>query len=230
MLSFDLEIAVPFPDEGDVDHSKLGISCAAMASDDGKTLTVHSEFMRGKMYHDRMTIGECRQLARALSMQPGPIITWNGNFDFHVLACECHDKGLYATCQAMALKMIDPMFEMVCRYGYPIGLAKASVGMSLGEKAGMTGEEAPYKWRVSPEEQAAVLRYVQKDADLTLALYEAIKRNGFVAWTSDRGNLNRKPLGCLTVEECLTLPHPDTSWMSDPGKWAREKFVGWLES
>jgi hypothetical protein len=31
----------------------------------------------------------------------------------------------------------------------------------------------------------------------------------------------------LTVQQCLQLAEPDTSWMTKP--WPRSKFAGWLQ-
>ena len=51
---------------------------------------------------------------------------------------------------------------------------------------------------------------------------------GKFEWITRKGTKSNMPLpkGWLTVSEALTLPEPDTSWMSNPLK--RRDFIGWL--
>jgi hypothetical protein len=90
----------------------------------------------------------------------------------------------------------------------------------------MSGEMAPELGRAG--EREAVLAYLNDDVRSTLETGEAIARRRGISWIARSGNPNHQPFSkLLTVNECLGIPEPDTSWMSDP--FTREKFIGWTE-
>lgn len=234
-ISFDIETATQIPD-GDNEYKCAGISCAATyLSDTCERQAYSSKFKNAEgMRHDRMTIGECRALATTLSINVGlgyDLVTWNGNFDLKVLANECHDAGLYATCQELARNMYDPMFTFLCKYGFPVGLEKVSTAMGLGEKAGMHGKDAPILWRVSPEKQDDVLQYVKGDSLLTSQVFEMIERTGQVAWVTRAGAVKSRPLELRTLTQSLELPKPSLSWFEGeiPAFFRREHHTRWLD-
>jgi predicted PolB exonuclease-like 3'-5' exonuclease len=160
------------------------------------------------------------------------IVTWNGlGFDFDVMHEEC--RWWKSSLRFMAWNHIDPGFQMLCEKGFMVGLDTAAKGMGLhGKTEGMSGKDAPVMWAEGRNQQEKVLEYVAQDAVTTLEVYEAILRRGSLSWISRSGRANKwrpefKNGRMLTAKECMHIPEPDTSWMSDP--WPRKKFYGWLD-
>ena len=239
-LAFDLEIATEIP-EGTDDWKALrplGISCAATMTDDGLLRLWHGPEHPDGRLAERMSPEECRALADYLAARAHigyQIVTWNGlGFDFDVLQEECGAEDTQTLCRHVALyDHIDIAFQMLCEKGFMIGLDAAAKGMGLaGKTEGMHGDLAPVLWRQGRAEQARVLEYVAQDVRSTVEVYAAICRAQELRWVSRSGRpqlwlprmMDRDRL--LTVEECLQIPEPDTSWMSAP--WPRAKFCGWL--
>jgi hypothetical protein len=166
----------------------------------------------------------------------GTIVTWNGaGFDFRLLADE---TGRHADCARLALKSVDMMFQVLCERGHPLSLDSALKGAGLPAKVNevtlgngnvvqINGADAPRYWQEG--EYAAVMRYCAADAERTLALAVACQRSRRLAWISQKGRPNDMYLrtGWLTVEQCLALPLPDTSWMTRP--IAREDVLKWTK-
>lgn len=244
-LAFDLEIATEIP--GGTDDWKalrpLGISCAATMTDDGLLRLWHGPEQPDGRLAERMSAEECRALADYLCAQAHigyPIVTWNGlGFDFDVLQEECGAGDTQTLCRHVALHdQIDIAFQMLCESGYMIGLDAAAKGMGLpGKTEGMHGDLAPVMWSQGRAEQDKVLEYVAQDVRTTADLYRAILKERCLRWRARSGKAaywsptlhvkgNVKDPRMLTVEECLQLPEPDTSWMTNP--WPRSKFCGWL--
>ena len=71
--------------------------------------------------------------------------------------------------------------------------------------------------------------YCAADAERTAELAAACQRSRQLAWVSQKGRPNQIYLrsGWLTVEQCLALPLPDTSWMTKPMR--REDVLAWTE-
>jgi len=143
------------------------------------------------------------------------------SFDFDILA---EESGMWRECADLAMHHVDMMFQVVCTMGYPVGLEACLTGMELPGKQGMTGADAPKLWKMDPE---TVLEYVKGDVTGPLQLAEIAEERKGIVWRSKRGN----PMFCpiehwFTVEECLALPLPDTSWMTDPKP--REYYYKWV--
>lgn len=201
----------------------LGITCAAVASSDGGLWNWWAND-RGK-FTDRMTKHECVCMLlelEALIEKGYTILTWNGlGFDWDIMA---EESGLYEDCAEIALNHVDMMFHFHCSKGFPLGLDAAAKGMGQpGKPEDMDGAKAPKLWPTDPHR---VMAYCSLDTKNTLALAEAVETVGRLNWTARSGRLNS--WNCsrwLTVKEAMSLPEPDTSWMSDP--WPRSKFYGW---
>ena len=136
-------------------------------------------------------------------------------------------------------------------------LQNVALGLGLaGKTEGMSGAMAPVLWARSAADQQSVLEYVKQDVVTISEVARAALLMSRVAWITKSGRASRRPwhpswyvhewdavvrpgegaryaeaLGkprrFLTVRECLELPLPDTSWMTEP--WPRSKFTGWLE-
>lgn len=237
LAAFDIEIAREIP-EGAKDwkpYRPLGISCAAiqLSHDDPRGRTL---FHQGR---PQMAQDDCVLLVAELMslVKDGyTLVTFNGlNFDFDILA---EESGLVEECAMLARSHVDLMFIVVATRGHYLGLDTACKGMGVEGKlkevqlasgemlSGMDGARAPELWAAG--EYDAVLDYLADDVRSTLELAEAIAEQRAICWTarSGRPNIVRVPK-LYTVEECLALPEPDTSWMSDPPR--REDFLAWTE-
>ncbi len=232
-IGWDIEIAKDLP-EGCTDwreYAPLGITCGAAS--DGEP---PAKFWYAKQDGDEPRSGAMDR-SEARSMVAGlvayqrdgyTIVTWNGlSFDFPVLAME---SGLHADCVELAMNHVDMMFHVVCVKGFGVGLDTVAKTMKVeGKTEGMTGALAPQMWRDGEFEK--VLEYVVQDARSTVLVANACNRIKQMRWITQRGKYAsvRLPVGWLTVTEALELPKPDTSWMTDPSIWDRERFLEWTK-
>lgn len=232
-LSFDLEIAALIP-EGETDwdqYRPLGITCVgfAYANDNGdiRALSLCGEERGNDTPLPRMTQADCQEIVKRLqnAVKNGyTILTWNGtSFDFDVLA---EESGMHAECVELAMNHADPMLQVYCIKGFPLGLDAVARGLGLaGKSEGVSGAKAPYLWAEGKHEE--VLEYVANDAKVTLQVALAIKRRKELTWIAKSGRRNSLHIPkLLTVREALQLPLPDTSWMTEP--MPREKFISWM--
>lgn len=229
-LAFDLETAkVLAPDDGDLMRSRpLGISCAAALSSDGELTTWVERDERGEI-RAQLSAGTAAALAGFLQKHQAAgwrIVTWNGlGFDFDILY---EESGYLPACKDLAREHTDMMFHVFCEKGYPISLEKAARGMGLaGKTDGMNGALTPALWQKGEHE--TVLKYLEQDVRITLALALAGERERTLRWISGTDKLLqlKLPRGWLPVKDALELPLPDVSWMDRP--WPRERFTGWLK-
>ena len=154
----------------------------------------------------------------------GTLVTWNGaGFDLAVLA---QASGLRPECVRLALTGVDMMFQVLATKGWPIKLAVALEGMGLPGKTG-DGREAVSLWCEGRHQE--VLDYCAADAARTLQLAVAAQGER-LRWTSGKGTPQSLSLagGWLTVEQCLQLPEPDTSWMDQPLR--RSDLLAWCST
>jgi hypothetical protein len=229
-VAFDIEIAKIFPeDEKDwKKHRPLGITCAATLTADAAVKLWYGRTKTGEPAA-RMGQDEIQRLVRYLQEMDDngyTILTWNGlSFDFDILS---EESGMMDECSQLALGHVDMMFHFFCLQGYALGLDKAAKGMGLkGKPEGMSGALAPRLWDEGKRDE--VLKYVAQDVRTILDLGRAVEKTGDIRWTSNRGRPMRvKIASWLPVREALDLPHPDTSWMTEP--WPRSKFTSWLRS
>jgi len=153
------------------------------------------------------------------------ITTWNGlNFDFQIVFGQ---SGNDERVKQIAMRHVDMMFHFFCIKGFAVSLDNTARGMGIeGKPNGMDGTLAPGMWKAG--QFMEVLDYVRQDAKTTLDLSQKCAQEKEIRWISKRGMLNRcaLPGGWMTVEEALTLPEPDTSWMDRP--WERTRFTKWI--
>ena len=228
-VAFDLEIADDLP-EGKIEDYDLGVTCAATITETGRVKVWHDN------YAPRMSLERAEDLVNYLMQQFNENdrfpVTWNGlGFDFRVLAEAAKMPG---NCSYLAINHIDIAFSMLCSKGFMCGISKAAEGMNIpGKTEGMHGSLAPEMWRGTHAEQDKVLEYVEQDARLTAQIYERVVENREMRWVTGRGSLGRwwpemDGERLLTTGEAIELPKPDTSWMSDPSHWDRNRFYGWV--
>lgn len=228
-LAFDLEIFKSIPD-GETDwkqHRPLGISCAAtLLSDEPQPRLWHAADKSRPMNTAEVVALVQYLIERSTDLFDSySIVTWNGlSFDFDVLA---EESGLHAECAGLAMNHIDMMFHFFCLRGYPLGLDACAKGCGLpGKTEGMSGAKAPEMW--TNGEYDKVLEYVGQDVITTLHVAQTVQRQKGFDWTAKSGRRNSIRINeWKTVADCLLIPDPDTSWMSDP--WPRSKFVEWMK-
>jgi hypothetical protein len=211
--AFDLEIAEPMEAEYNGQH----VSCAAVYTENGV------QYFSGKPYMKPFEVGMMIGELVKLTHKGYSILTWNGlSFDFKVLAAQ---SQLFDVVKMLAFQHYDPMFQVLCTKGFPIGLDKACVGAGIeGKKhvvalksgevlTEMDGKRAPELWAAG--EYKAVLEYLHDDVSQLWELAKVIESQKMIRWTSNSGRLNKMGVyKLLTVKECLDIPLPDTSWMA----------------
>lgn len=242
LLAFDMEIATPVADETDLLASRPGIACAAFIREgDTRPLVLFDPATSPDLF-----VPATKALARegatrildeliAADDRGDTIVTWNGaGFDFRLLADE---TGRHADCARLARHSVDMMFQILCERGHPLALDTALGGMGLpskvhtvtladGRTVEVDGRLAPQLWQAGEHE--AVMIYCGGDVAGTLALALACRDRKRLTWISRAGKTNHMKLGprWLTVDECLALPRPDTSWMTNPLR--PEDVVAWM--
>lgn len=236
LASFDLEIWKQLP-AGETDwkkHLPLGISCAAIRCENGQEYIFQSPPDRPM---NEQEVGQI--ISRLLSVcQTHDIVTWNGlSFDWHMLQLEA-PRDLKVAPPLLAYKHIDLMFMVMCYKGHYLSLAKAADGMKVfrkldtvklsnGQEVHIKGELAPMYWQRG--ETYAVLEYLRGDVKATLEVAKAVREGGYLRWRSDSMRPHFISTDLMTVEQCLSIPRPDTAWMGatapkreDAYQWAVE--------
>jgi len=233
-VGFDLEVC-SWPEEGDWDRvTPLGVSCIGlMGTGWTEPQIYYASACNGNPEPRPMRTDELKCFADDLYLytQNGyEIVSWNGlQFDFLVLHLEKPDDMF----RTFAMNHIDPMFYILCSKGWPVSLNVVAQGLGLPGKMtdGVSGADAPKMWMEgSLEDRQKVLEYVGQDAKTTLDLVEVASRTEVLKWQSKSSGrwqsltFNKVP----TVEECLKIPLPNTSWMDKP--LTRESFYDWTRS
>lgn len=229
LIAFDIELANVFElKEGeDLDqYAPFDISCAAAA--DGQGGLWHW-FCRGadgqpSGHLDAATAHDMLVWLREHQLRGGRVCAWNGcSFDLRWLG---HVAGDFALAREVALDLIDPMLQLFCQRGFPVGLAKVAEALGVAEAKLMKGADAPKQWAAGNHQ--LVLDYVAGDCRITEAVTARIGSERALRWRTQRGTLSVEPMAELKpVRALLDSPLPDTSWMSAP--IPREKFTGWLQ-
>ena len=242
LLAFDMEIATPVEGDADLLATRPGIACAAFIREgDTRPLVLFDPAKTPDLFVSATKAltqeGATRILDELMAADDrgDRILTWNGaGFDFQLLADE---TGRQADCAHLARHSIDMMFQILCERGHPLALDTALAGMGLpskihtvtladGRVVEVDGRLAPNLWQAGEHE--AVMIYCGGDVAGTLALALACRKQRRLSWVSRAGRTNHMPLanGWLTVEACLALPKPDTSWMTNPMR--PEDVVAWM--
>jgi hypothetical protein len=247
--SFDLETAeLPVPGVAPDPRRGMGITCAAAAYPSGdvrlwwagqaKGLPAMLQGYAGLDEADRwlaisdllaaqetapaprMTQREAQDLFIDLGFTMKTPVTWNGSFDFHVIARESGFPNVPQFTKAH----VDLMYVFTRVKAHRLGLAKAAaaVGAKKGAGSVQDGASAPEVW--ASGRFADALLYVAQDALATQAVAKHVFDYGGFAWKSDKGNRNEFALPFsvtspeeLTVERVMAWPDPVApSWMREP--------------
>jgi hypothetical protein len=162
------------------------------------------------------------------------IVGWNSlQFDLACIYEEEQHLELHNVYDVRSLVMehIDPMFQIFCTLGWPVGLQAVSKGLGLPGKLqdGVSGADAPTMWMEGTNaDRELILEYVGQDAKATLDIVEVGTRVEALRWRSKRGKLYSIPyITPLTCQECLDLPKKDNSWMDNP--LHRDDFYEWAK-
>lgn len=231
-LAFDIETAKILPD--DVDnlkaHRPLGICCAAtLAANEEKPHLWYSCDSSG-IPLPQMSRRDLLKLVDFLQAQVSDsytIVTWNGlGFDFDILA---EESGRLEDCRQLGINHVDMMFHIFCEKGFAVSLDAAAIAIGLkGKPPDISAKMAPQLWAAGETDK--VLSYVRNDSEMTLEVAITSESNKRFSWITRRGTESDMSLrsGWLVVQEAMSLPVPDTSWMSTP-PWPRSRFTGWIE-
>ena len=230
-LAFDIETAKILPEDfGELlAHRPLGICCAATwASQEESAQLFYSRELDGTP-SSQMTQHDLSAFVDYLRTQTENgynIVTLNGlGFDFDILA---EESNRWEDCRHLARTHIDILFHIFCEKGFGVGLNAAGKALGLSKPEDIDGSVAPQLWKDGKFQQ--VLDYVAQDCNLTLQIAEHSEMNKVFQWITRKGSKASVPLptGWQSVDEAMTRPLPDTSWMDKP--WPRSKFTGWLNS
>jgi hypothetical protein len=230
-LTFDIEIAKVLPEEVDdlKIHRPLGICCAATFAEDAERPQLWYTCATDGKPSPQMSRGELSQLVDFLNAQVEAgytIVTWNGlGFDFDILA---EESGRVDDCKRLAVDHVDMMFHVFCEKGFAVSLDAAAKGIrTRGKPPGMNAAMAPKLWEAGRTNE--VLDYVANDCEVTLKVATVNERRGHFVWVTRRGSDSSfdLPSGWLPARLAMSLPKPDTSWMTSP-PWPRSKFTGWV--
>ena len=229
LLSFDIEISDVFELGKNEDmeiYAPFHISVAATAIPSGEERLWYSEDTDG-LPALNLTQHRAHELLEYLAQMQEDgfmVCAWNGlGFDLKWIGHQADDMRLAAQ---VALKSYDPMFQFFNQKGFPVGLASVATGMGIGQEKLMDGADAPVEWRAGNYER--VMQYVVGDCQMTNLIVRAIQEAKEVRWLTSKGSISAEPMERLkTVEEVISDPEPDQSWMDTP--LPKAKFSAWLQ-
>ncbi len=173
-----------------------------------------------------MTPADAAHLLRFLKERQNDgfqVFAWNGaGFDLRVIGQVAEDLWLAGE---ITMDLYDPMFQMLSKLGYPVGLAAVGKGMGIEQEKLMDGADAPQAWRDG--EFQKVEDYVLGDSQITSQIVLKIAQEGSILWESKKGKAMRMPIDkFMTVRECMATPARDNSWMDEPLR--REDILSWI--
>jgi hypothetical protein len=236
-LAFDVETC-SFPEDKNWKAvAPLGISCIGLMGTGWDEPLIYYAGMGNSSPEPRaMDKAELEMCVRFIlaATKDHTIVGWNSlQFDLNCIYEElkAFNSILADEVKLLAMNHVDPMFQIFCTFGWPIGLDAVAHGLGLPGKMkdGVSGADAPEMWLSGTDKaREKVLEYVGKDAIATLDIVEVGVRTQNLRWNSKTGrpySMNfTKP---KTVTECLDLPTKDNSWMDKP--LYRKDFYSWTQ-
>lgn len=157
------------------------------------------------------------------------VFAWNGvSFDWQLLA---RLTGRFQDARTGALNSYDPMFQGLCVAGFPVKLESVAMAFGYPGKP-ISGGNAPQLWEDGLHD--VVCEYVQADTLMLQRVVHKAEQFGGLKWLSKKNSTLFTPFfprELLTVEQCMGLPLPDTSWAKDDGGLTvtREQFIAWFD-
>ena len=229
LLSFDIEISDVFELKQHEDMEKYApfhIAVGATAISYGEERLWYSVDQGGRPAPN-LTRQRARDLLEYLhQMQERgfAVCAWNGlGFDLKWIGHQAGDMPLAAR---VALQSYDPMFQFFNMTGFPVGLGKVAAGMGIRQEKLMDGADAPKEWRAGNHQ--AVMDYCLGDCRMTNLIVRAIEKRRQIRWVTTRGSVSGRLVPRLkTVEEVISDPEPDQSWMDRP--IPKRRFYAWVE-
>jgi len=229
LLSFDIEISDVFtlePGEDMERYAPFHISVAATAVPGGEErhwLSLDENDVPMLNLTPRRA-HELLEYLEAKLHEGYALCAWNGlHFDLKWIGYQADDMPLAAR---IALRIYDPMFQFFNEHGYPVGLASVAEGLGIAQTKLMNGADAPKEWRAGRFER--VKDYVLGDCQITNQIVQAIRDSGRIQWVNRNGQRKAKPMPRLmTVEEVISAPGPDQSWMDRP--LPKAEFHRWVD-
>lgn len=209
-------------------YRPLGISCAAVlesAEDHANIWYSGDEFGKPAAQMSKLDLQEVVHYLEDLAAKNVRLVTWNGlGFDFDILG---EESGLIDRCRFLALKHLDLMFLEFCQKGYPVSLEMAMRAMfpEDGYEANDT-EQMARRWQEGDHD--FVTQDLRSKCAAIIRLVYECERRETLQWMTKKESIAgvRLENGLLSVEQALTLPAPDTTWMQNP--MSRARYTDWL--
>ena len=228
LLSFDIEISDIFDLKQGEDIEKYApfhISVASTAILDGEEKVWYSKGEDGVPLKN-VTKEQANELLEYLAKKQEEgymVCAWNGlKFDLQWIGFNAGNFGL---AQKIALKSYDPMFQFFNARGFPVGLGAVAKALRINQAKLMDGANAPIEWERGNYQ--LVMDYVLGDSQITNKIVKEIIDRKAISWVTKAGKTSSERIGNLkTVEQVISEPGPDQSWMSTPLK--KESFYSWF--
>jgi hypothetical protein len=225
-LAFDIEITKIVEGQDMMAHRPLGISVACTFRERNGQEDLRTWWGQGRPSGEPLAQMPQQQVCvlvcylQECVRQGFTLLAWNGlHFDMNILA---EESGMLPECQALAMGMVDPMFQVNQMLGYPVGLEGCAMAMTGQSKSGQA-VDAPMKWAAGLYDE--VMAYCEHDVQILYDVALQIEAQKRVDWFSRKGRVQSVnfPVGLLTVREVLDQipghPHPFLPL---------ENFTGWL--
>ena len=219
VLAFDIEIASPFPEDGEWRGKGLGVSVVGLCQQDylGNqvvSVVTPNEPPGTQPYERSMSptaVGAVIERLMHESMRGIKVLSWNGlGFDLPFMLEEA-GAAWEDDVSRLAFNHYDLAFQMFCRKGFMAGMDKTAKAMGLsGKTKGMSGEFAPPMWSGTADDemiakiraafnvmpgsrdaQEIVIEYVKQDAITTVEVVKAVAEKGVLSWITRKGTVSR---------------------------------------
>ena len=151
------------------------------------------------------------------------VVTFNGNFDFKMIANDTDDVKTARAAATLALTNKDILLNFALSTGYMSSLESFASG-TLGEGKTGDGAHAVAMWQAGEHDR--VREYCENDARITGALHTQGMRLGRLTRVTKRGTkqtwalpLSRFRRTCDALNAYRDSP-PDVSWMDEPTNYS----------
>lgn len=232
-IGWDIEVTRIDIDNWESQDPLAQITCAALSFDDEPTKLYYNAADEGQPMNGVQLSQMIDHMVRCVR-DGYTIATWNGlKLDFKLLYLLTKNEDV----RCLAANHADMMLTFMCCTGYYAALKNVEGQHGITRTGDKLGVHAYEVWEQG--DYQSVLDYVIEDADNTLLLANDIANCGQIKRLTQRGAFRAvdvptvhtsgdQPPRLLTVKESISLPHPDTSWMRDPGPM-RSDHYDWIQ-